>query len=145
VLKQPELFPVLIEWLWHDDPIVRMRAADAAEKVTTHKPALLKAFKSALLGLMAETTQTELRWHLALMAPRLALTGTERKRVVWLLHSYLSDKSSIVKTCAMQGLADLAAGDVKLRTSIIELLGRLTHSGTPAMKARGRKLLAKLA
>ena len=51
-----------------------MRAADAAEKITVTRPELLKPHKLELLGLLDEAEQIELRWHLALMAPRLALT-----------------------------------------------------------------------
>jgi hypothetical protein len=39
----------------------------------------------------------------------------------------------------MQGLADLAMGD----PVITEQIRVLTRTGTPAMRARGRKLLAK--
>src|ERR1700683_1787107 len=73
VLKDPSLFPQLMAGLWSENPLVRMRAADAAEKVTRDNPALLKPFKKELLGLMAEATQQELRSHLATMIPRLAL------------------------------------------------------------------------
>jgi hypothetical protein len=47
----------------------------------------------------------------------------------------------IVKTCAMQALADLAFTDAKLKSQIRPLLEELTQIGTPAMRARGRKLL----
>jgi hypothetical protein len=50
-----------------------MRAADAAEKVSAKKPRLLDRHKAELLGLLAEAEQIELRWHLALMIPRLRL------------------------------------------------------------------------
>src|SRR5579862_5180880 len=73
VLRDSTLFPKLMAGLWSKNPLVRMRAADAAEKVTRDNPALLQPFKKELLGLMAETTQQELRWHLAAMIPRLAL------------------------------------------------------------------------
>ncbi len=110
-MKDPSLFPQLMAGLWSENPLVRMRAADAAEKVTRNNPALLQPFKKELLGLMAETTQQELRWHLAAMIPRLALNTAERKLAASLLNGYLEDRSSIVKTFALQGLADLARGD----------------------------------
>jgi hypothetical protein len=34
VLRQPRHLPVLAAGLWHPDPLVRMRAADALEKVS---------------------------------------------------------------------------------------------------------------
>ena len=57
---------------------------------------------------------------------------------------YLSDPSSIVKTCAMQALADLARQAPELRANELAILQDLTAHGTPAMKARGRKLLAEM-
>ena len=72
------LFPALIEGLWSADELVRMRAADATEKVTREHRELLYPYKKELLGLMTETRQQELRWHLAVMVPRLELSAKER-------------------------------------------------------------------
>jgi hypothetical protein len=130
--------------LWCDDPLVRMRAADATEKVTRKSPELLWPHKKELLGLMTEAKDPELRWHLALMVPRLALNAKERKHATSLLNSYLEDRSSIVKTFALQGLAGLAQDDPSIRLRVLEILRQATHNGTPAMKARSRKLLRHL-
>ncbi len=144
ILKQPESFPELIECLWSDDPLVRMRAADAAEKVSAQRPDLLKPFKRELLGLADETTEAELRWHLALMMPRLPLTRLERERAIAKLRDFLDDRSSIVKTFAIQGLVELARGDPNLQSEMVDLLGQFCRIGTRAMKARSRKLLKQL-
>jgi hypothetical protein len=131
--------------MWDEDPVVRMRAADAAEKVSSRRPQLLQPFKKELLGLLADAQQQELRWHLAQMIPRLSLTAEETTRAAGFLDRYLRDRSSIVKTFAMQALADLAAAHPERLPDTVELLQQLTRSGTPAMRARGRKLLAQLA
>jgi hypothetical protein len=144
VLRRHTLFPELMQGLWSSDPLIRMRAADAAEKVTLRRPDLLKPFKAKLLRLLDEATQQELRWHLAQMVPRLALSTKDRVRATTALKCHLEDKSSIVKTSAMQALADLAGADDELIPKIKQLLTTLTESGTPAMKARGRKLLRQL-
>jgi hypothetical protein len=141
VSKDPRLFPQLIAGLWSDDPLVRMRAADAAEKVTRSDRKLLRPYKKELLGLLAEADQQELRWHLAAMVPRLPLNPKERELAASLLNRYLQDRSSIVKTFALQGLAELAQDDPAIRPSVLEILREATRSGTPAMKARSRKLL----
>ena len=144
VAEAPELFSELIAGLWSEDPLVRMRAADAAEKVTRKKGELLQPYKGELLGLMAETEQQELRWHLAAMVPRMALNPKQRDLATALLVGYLEDRSSIVKTFALQGLADLAQDDPSIRPGVIEILRQATRTGTAAMKARGRKLLGRL-
>ena len=141
VSKDLGLFPGLIAGLWSEDPLVRMRAADATEKVTRSNRELLQPYKKELLGLMAEAEGQELRWHLAVMVPRLLLDAKERKHATSLLNSYLEDRSSIVKTFALQGLADLAQDDPSIRTKVLEILREATRNGTPAMKARSRKLL----
>jgi hypothetical protein len=69
------------------------------------------------------------------------MTPKERDHAVSILFDYLEDKSSIVKTFAMQALADLAQDDSRLRKRIVPILEFLTASGTPAMRAPGRKLL----
>ncbi|HEY4904760.1 MAG TPA: hypothetical protein VIH89_14905 [Candidatus Sulfotelmatobacter sp.] len=143
VSNDPKLFPDLIAGLWSPDSLVRMRAADAAEKVTRPHPELLQPHKKELLGLMAETQQQELRWHLALMVPRIQLNAKERQAVMPSLESYLEDRSSIVKTFALQGLADLAQDDPGIQSRVIEILCEATRNGTPAMKARSRKLLVR--
>jgi hypothetical protein len=121
-----------------------MRAADAAEKITVTHPELLKSYKQELLGLLAEAEQIELRWHLALMVPRLDLSGPERARAAAALQRYLEDRSSIVKTFALQALAGLAQQDASLRGMAKRILEESLRTGTAAMKARARKLLKEL-
>ncbi len=144
VFKTPKLFPKLIAGLWSDDPLIRMRAADACEKVTRENPGWLLPYKKELLGLLAEALEQEMRWHLAAMAPRLPLNPGERQLVFDTLHAYLDDRSSIVKTFALQAMFDLAQHDAHMRSTVTELLREATRTGTAAMKARSRKLLARL-
>jgi hypothetical protein len=106
---------------------------------------MLAAWKTALLGLLPEATENKLRWHLALVIPRLALGRTECRRAATVLQSWLEDgSSSIVKTMAMQGLVDLTLQAPSLKPEVVDLLRILSRSGTPAMRARGRLLLFKL-
>ncbi len=140
----PKKAPQLISHLWDSDPRVRMRAADALEKISREQPARLQAYKAELLGLLAETTQQEMRWHLAVVVPRLRLTAAECARVAGLLQGYLDDRSSIVKTLAMQGLSDLTRQNAALRPMVLELVRSRARTGTPAMRARGRILLQQL-
>jgi hypothetical protein len=144
VLRDAKRFGELVKCMWDEDAVVRMRAADAAEKVSGAKPELLKPYKRELLGLLAEAEQIELRWHLAAMVPRLALTGAERVHAVASLEHYLEDRSSIVKTFALQGLTDLARREPGLRERLKHILEESLASGTAAMKARARKLVKEL-
>ena len=72
------------------------------------------------------------------------LTRPECRRVYGALQGWLDHKSSIVKTCAMQGIAELTRQDLSLKDEALDLLRVLSRSGTPAMRARGRVLIEQL-
>ena len=129
ILVQHKKLPQLIECLWDDAAGVANRAAP---------------WKDALLGLLAEARENKLRWNLALSVPRIKLSAVEAQRAAAALRTYLEDRSSIVKTAAMQGLADLTRHDPSLLPEVLDMLRILSRSGTPAMRARGRILLKKL-
>jgi|WetSurMetagenome_2_1015567.scaffolds.fasta_scaffold10175_5 hypothetical protein len=143
VMGDSALVGDLIGGLEDPDPIVRMRAADVLEKATRTHPAPLAPFKTRLLRQARSSLQHEVRWHLAQLLPRLPLTRRERALAVTTLHGYLQDRSSIVRTCALQALADLAAVDPALRPAERATIEAAMIEGTPAMRARGRKLLAR--
>jgi hypothetical protein len=144
VLADPALFGELIEAISDDDPLVRMRAADAAEKVSAQQPRLLGPFKRKLIGEIAQLPQPEVRWHFCQMAPRLDLTARERQTVFDLMVSFLNDDSRIVRTFSIQGMADLAEQDRALRASANAVIDRMKADPSPAVRARCRKLLAAL-
>ncbi len=144
VRAEPELTISLVDGMTCGDPIVQMRAADALEKATRGKPELLAPFRARLLKIAAAAEQQEVRWHVAQLLSRLALTKPQRRRAATILQRYLADNSKIVKTFAMQALADIALRDAELRPAIVAQLVELTRVGSPAMQSRGRKLLARL-
>jgi sulfur carrier protein ThiS len=144
VLANPALFDVVLGGMLHDNPVIRMRAADAVEKITACHPEYLRPYKHKLIRRVSRIEQQEVRWHVAQLFSRLKLNPAERRVVVGILTEYLKDKSRIVKTFSMQALADLAEQDADLRPAIVAQLEELTRTGSPAMQSRGRKLLAKL-
>jgi HEAT repeat protein len=143
VLAEPRLFGAVFEALFHADDVVRMRAADVIEKVTAKRPDLLRPYKRRVLREMAASQQMEVRWHAAQLLPRLALTGRERAQAAAVLTGYLSDESSIVRTFALQALADLAAQDPALEPAVRARLEEALKSGSPAMRSRARRLLRR--
>jgi hypothetical protein len=144
VLDDPGLFDAVFRGMLDDDPIIRMRAADAVEKLTADHPEYLYPYKRELVEQVAGIDQQEVRWHVAQMLPRLEWSEEERAVVVEVLLGYLDDKSKIVKTFVMQALADFAESDADLRPQVIQLLEELVETGSLAMKSRGQKLLKKL-
>ena len=148
IARQPRRAERLIELLWDDDAGVASRAADVLERVSAHPfPAvmrILNQYKEALLGLLPDARFIKLRWNLAFVLPRLALTLPEARRAAATLYTFLDDRSSIVKTAALQGLADLTRHDPESLPAVLDLLRIQGRSGTPAMRARSRHLIKRL-
>jgi len=61
VLKNPDLLPILFNGLLHDDPVIRMRVADAVEKIARKRADLLQPFKNRLIEKVAKINQQEVR------------------------------------------------------------------------------------
>lgn len=144
VLRDPALLGELFKGMLSGDPLVRMRAADAADKVTAERPGLLQPYKKRLLHEIANIDQQEIRRHVAQMIPRLHLRPEERAIAIKVLFAYLSFKSKIVRKFALQALVSLSYNDPKLRARVTTILRDVAQTGSPALKARGRKLLEQL-
>jgi hypothetical protein len=141
ILKTPDLFGDLVRGFTHADPLIRMRCADAAEKVSAVHPEWVQRHKQALLSFASSVQEKEARWHMAQMLPRLKLSPGERRSVVALLFKYLEDSSQIVKTSSMQALFEMSETDAKLRARVVPVLRDAVGSGSPAARSRARKLL----
>ncbi|MGB8856928.1 MAG: hypothetical protein WCC58_09700 [Burkholderiales bacterium] len=145
VRGEPALFAELIVGLSHRDQLVRMRSADAIEKISATRPALLQPYKKLLIDCAATCEQKEMRWHMAQICPRLYLAASERRHLMSIMLDYLNDPSRIVKTFAMQAMMDLAREDKSMLAEVMRHIRELMLSGGPAMRSRGRQLLAKIA
>jgi hypothetical protein len=148
IAAQPRRAERVIELMWDDDPGIASRAADVLERIS-HNPSpalgrILDEYKEALLGLLPDAGFKKLRWNLAFVIPRLDLTLAEARRAAATLYTFLEDRSSIVKTAALQGLADLTRHDPGSLPAVLDLLRIHGRSGTPAMRARSRHLIQRL-
>lgn len=143
VLANPPLFKGIVRALCSVDPLIRVRAAEAAEKITQHNPGLLQPHRKTLLRI-AGIDEKEFRAHVAPLFSRISWTHAERNAVVHILQEYLKDKSSAVRISALQAMADQAAQDRKIRNGIVKQIRILAETGTPAMRNRGKKLLERL-
>lgn len=145
VIENPLLFRELFAGMHSgDSPVVRLRAADAIEKVTRLHPEYLRPYKRTLMAKIANTDEPGVRWHVAQLLPRLNLTRKDLPRALAILQAYINDPSRIVATFAMQALSDLATQFPHLLPEVLPELRQHTKFGSPAMRARGRKLLAEL-
>ena len=144
VRDDSSLFAILIDGLFLDDPVIRMRSADAVEKITADRPESLQPFKQRLIQLSGQTSQQEVKWHLSQILPRIELEPGEKKTIVKNLFLYVNDSSKIVVTFALQALADFAVEDKNLRARVIPVLDEFARTGSAAIKSRSKKLLVRL-
>jgi hypothetical protein len=148
IRAQPRRAARVLELMWDDDAGVASRAADVVERISHDPPPALRRIlnrhKEALLGLLPDARFKKLRWNLAFVIPRLELSLPEARRAAATLYTFLEDRSSIVKTAALQGLADLTQHDPESLPAVLDLLRIQGRSGTPAMRARSRHLIQRL-
>ncbi len=141
-IRSQSEFDLLFEGLTHDDEVIVMRSADAIEKVTRLKAQFLKPHKKTLLGLFPVAHQKELKWHLALLAPRLSLTRTETGAVWSALSRWALDPNEgrIVRVNSIQGLSEMLRESPGLTRDFELTLRELERKNIPSISARIRKL-----
>lgn len=140
-----KLFDEVFQGIFDNDPIIRMRSADVAEKVSQKYSTLLRKHKSKILKDLSEFEQQEVKWHIALMLSRLEFTKTESEKVFVELSKWIvGDKSKIVRVNAMQALADISIKNFNLKTKTIALIRKQIETGTPSLTSRGKRLLNEL-
>lgn len=145
ILNDPSLFKEVFEGMLNKDPVIRMRSADAIEKVSVKHPEYLQLFKSKLINHVSKIEQQEVRWHVAQMFSYIKINKTERDKIIKILLSYIvTDESKIVKTFSMQTLADFAEKDEQIKSRMINLIKGMIKNGSPAIISRGKKLLKQL-
>jgi hypothetical protein len=144
VAEKPWLISDLVEMLQHPEPVVRIRAADALEKLQHLIPGQISPFQTELLNIAQQAEDAEIRWHLAQMLPRIPTSYMKRVKIAGVLKDYCFDKSVIVRVSAMQGLADLARADNTFRLLALRRVNFALRFGAPAEQARARKLLRQM-
>lgn len=138
-------FSELMTGLTDDRPVVRMRSADAIEKVTRRHPKLLRAHQASLSQQLHRAIQQEVRWHLAQLMPRLTWTEDEAADIVQMLTDWIdTETSNIVIVNSLQAIFDLSAMHPRFRDELKVLLETQLETGSPAVKSRSKKLLQKL-
>lgn len=145
ILKNPQLFGELFEGMLLDDPIVRMRAADAIEKVSSIRPEYLQPFKDRLINEVSKIRQQEVRWHVAQMFSYLEVNKEERNKIIEILFSWIdSEKSKIVIVNSMQTLAKFGEKNKDIRVNVLRRIEEIIKTGSPAIVSIGKKLINKL-
>lgn len=132
--------------LFSDAPELRKRAADVARRITECSNAPLALHAEELTGLLGEIDPAEsrTRWHLGLVAVRVANTQKQRLRAARLMELMAGDGSNLVRCSAIEGLGVLAVAESSLRELAAETIERALRSGSKAEQCRAREARARL-
>jgi len=140
-VKNQEDFDVLFKELYHTDRKIRMRTADAIEKITVSNPEYLTSHKKELIHLCTQVQHIELKWHLALIISRFPLKPTELKKVWRLLSGWAKDKeaSKIVRVNSLQSLYTLCEQNNNLKSELKWMIDEISKENIPSLNARIKK------
>ena len=144
VLGNEAALPDLVAALGNKNEVVRMRAADAIEKVSAIRPDLVTPFADDLLDAVAIWNQQEINWHAAQILPRLDLAPVQQNMAISALFGFLAQKSRILRTFALTGLVEFTKRDPSLRDQVIPEVQRAAASGIPSLEVRARKLIQRM-
>jgi hypothetical protein len=131
----------LIRRLREKDKAIVERTARTLKKISEADGAALFGWRKALLDEAYRATDVRVQWNLTLVLGRLPLRERDKALVVDLMFERLRDRSGLNRTFALQALMDLSANDAALRRRLRPIVEEFVANGTPAMKARARKLL----
>ncbi len=145
-IKDQNDFDRLIKFLFHHDRIVVMRAADSIEKITVHHHEFLSKYKKEVLSLCDSAENKELKWHLALLLPRLHLDNKDLGKAWHILTIWAYDKtnSRIVRVNSIQGLFELMQYEPNLKLDLLHTLLDIEKEGIPSLTARIKKLKSQI-
>ena len=142
LVQNQESFDVLFGLLLHHERTLVMRAADAIEKITTVHKEFLAPHKLQLLSLLKSALDRELKWHIALLVPRLTLNSEELKNV-WAILTYWAqnpNESKIARVNSLQGLFELSNEYPPLKPNFEKTVALLEHVPIPSIQARIKKI-----
>jgi len=138
-------FDILFNYLYSDDRLIVMRAADAIEKITAKRTDYLCGHKEEILSFCKHADNIEFKWHLALLLPRLSFSENEYADVLEILSSWLLDhkESKIVRVNSIQALFELSKEDLMVKEKLDSILNEVEKENIPSLLARIRKIRRK--
>lgn len=138
-----ELFATLSD----PDPVVRMRAGDALEKVCREQPDWFVPYADRVLGDVGRIDQPSVQWHVAQMLDHLRgdLDDDQRHRATLLLQRNLTGSTDwIVLNVTMDVLSEWATDDPPLAAWLRPELERLCRDRRKSVASRASRRLAEL-
>jgi hypothetical protein len=126
------------------DKVAAERAARGLKKIAEADRAALYGLRKQLLKEAFCAEDVRVQWNLTIVLGRLPLVGRDKAVVVDLMFERLGDASGLNRTLAMQELMDLSENDAALRARVLPIVREALETGTPAMRARAKRLLKRV-
>jgi hypothetical protein len=145
VLSDQSRLNELYDCLFSDDAWLRMRAADALEKVCRQHPEWLLPYIDRFADELATSTQASILWHLAQIYGQVYLTSEQRAFAINWLKNLVSTKEVdwIVAASAMDTLAHFVKEGSFPKAEMILLLTIQQQHKSNAIMKRATKLLTE--
>ena len=144
LLDNPEAFPMLIDLLDSGPPSQQAKAARVLEMVTKKEPAFIQGRFNWLHSKLRNSPTWEVRHQACRVITRIDDLDSQIPGLSDTLFYLQDDVSKIVRTSAMQALADLSLRYEELMDRVYPLVLKQTEQGSAAQRARGRKLLKSM-
>ena len=144
VLRQPGRFDELFECLLSSDKGISKRASYALTLVCEQRPDLFQPYKEVLFDELVRQDKWFVRYRLCQILPQLKLNSSDITRAAELFQILTEDPRIALSVSGLQGLAELALLDPSLKDEVVWLIEQKMRSGTPGLRARGRRLLKRL-
>jgi len=139
--RHATVVPALVAALRSKPPLVRLRAADALEKISRRDAKPLASYRRQLTHAVTHTSDPVVRWNLIQVLPRIthdrvAMRRLSRRLEVW----FLSDASAIVRVSALEAMVEFA----KLNAALEPIAQRMVLEGLTSpiasVRARARRV-----
>ena len=143
VLYDQKRLPELYDCLFNEDAWVRMRAADALEKICRMHPDWLAPYIDKLAADFGDNAQASIQWHMAQIYQQVALTKKQKDVAMQWLQTILSSKDIdwIVAANALVTLVQFTKDGSFPKDHMIQLLELQKHHKSSAVVKRATKLL----
>ena len=144
VLADKHLLPMLYDCMFSEDAWVRMRAADAFEKVCREHPEWINPYIDKLQSELSNPAQQpSIKWHIAQIYTEVHLTNTQKHHALaWLTAQLASvEVDWIVAANCMQSLAYFTNNGDFTKDELLPLLKIQTHHKSNSIIKKANKLI----
>ncbi|MFT8425145.1 MAG: hypothetical protein ABF682_02455 [Liquorilactobacillus sp.] len=142
-IKNQSEFDILFQYLYDNERLIVMRAADAIEKISLTHSEYLYSHKIDIINLCSSATDIELKWHLALLISRPSLLVSEQTIAFNILKKWAINpkESRIVRVNAIQSLYELSKQNSSFKTGFSSIINIVQEENIASIDARIRKIL----